>query len=776
MKFKWQVPDAEELLDSAILSAADNRELLARILSRRGFNDPESIRAFLNPDLYIPSPPFDMPDMKKGVFRLEKAILAQERILVWGDFDVDGQTSTSLLYAALMNLGASVDYHVPVREKESHGIKPEFLQPYLEDGIQVLLSCDTGIAAHEAIKLANKYGVDVIVTDHHDCPEVLPPAFALINPKLFSEDHPLSGLPGVGVAYKLIEALYVRAGRQDEVHTFLDLVALGIVADLAVVTHDTRYLLQLGLEELRSTQRPGLVQIMENAKVVPEYLIDEHIGFQIGPRLNAVGRLADANISIPLLTTDKNELAHNIAGELERLNEERKFQTEIVFESALAQIRKNPTLLQFEVLVLGHPSWHQGVIGIVASRMVELYRRPAILIAMPEGELARGSARSIEGVHITRAIASQKAILKGYGGHPMAAGLAIKPEHLAQFRKGVSKAVVDQNTGRKQEPTLVIDAEVALGDITQDLTHELEQMAPFGPGNPPINLLCKKLRIKGDVKIGKDKAHKKLIAWDEESNEQREILWWNSKDEEYPDGYLDVVIRVRPGYFRGEEQLTITLQDLRPSGVRLEAAEVEKRISIVDYREMADAKKLIETLIDQNPGVQVWAEAETDIPFGKNRLTLVTSSILVLWSLPPSQQILIDTLKKVQPSEIYVVGKETRLDQYEPFTRRFVGLIKYVLSNYDGRVELRRLAAEMGQTPGVIRYGLKLISGMGIHASLDKRGVVTLEQRPPLVHIDSEQELKHLLKETNAYRSLFSRSSDLSRFLMMPDQHTDTLQ
>ena len=256
-----------------------------------------------------------------------------------------------------------MDYHIPIREKESHGIKPAFLKPYLEQGIDILLSCDTGISAHEAIDLANQYGVDVIVTDHHDCPEHLPAAYALVNPKLFEAAHPLDSLPGVGVAFKFIESLYQRAGRGEEVDTFLDLVALGIVADLAQLTDDTRYLLQRGLGVLRQTNRVGLSCIMQNAKVMPEYLIDEHIGFQIGPRLNAVGRLADANISVPLLTTSDQIEAERIAEKLERLNEERRFQTDLVFESAVDQVKKDPAL-RLEVVVLAHPTWHQGVIGI----------------------------------------------------------------------------------------------------------------------------------------------------------------------------------------------------------------------------------------------------------------------------------------------------------------------------------------------------------------------------------------------------------------------------
>jgi single-stranded-DNA-specific exonuclease len=309
-----------------------------------------------------------------------------------------------------------------VRARESHGINLPVLEQLINQGVELLLTCDTGISAHEALDYAQSRAVPVLVTDHHDLPPSLPNALALVNPKRLPEDHPLATLPGVGVAYKLAEELYRRAGRPEASAALLDLVALGIVADLALLSGETRYLLQCGLQALRQTRRLGLQAMLELAEIAPQNLAEEHISFVLGPRLNALGRLADANRAIELLTTQDMGRARILALELEGLNAERKLLTDQVFQAAQAQIEADRSLLDEAALVLAHPAWPGGVVGIVASRLVEYYHRPVVLLSAPPGQLARGSARSVEGINITAAIAANQRLLNGFGGHPMAAG------------------------------------------------------------------------------------------------------------------------------------------------------------------------------------------------------------------------------------------------------------------------------------------------------------------------------------------------------------------
>ncbi|MCK5428851.1 MAG: single-stranded-DNA-specific exonuclease RecJ, partial [Anaerolineales bacterium] len=436
----WLEPSQLDV-PQALKDAVGGHPLVGETLARRGIQDPQAARSFLDPDYYTPAPPSELPGMSAAVERLERAIAGGESLWVWGDFDVDGQTSTTLLVSALGELGANVNYHIPVRASESHGVNIPVLGQILDQGAQLVLTCDTGIAAHEAVAYAQGRGVELIVTDHHDLPPTLPEAYAIVNPKMLPEGHPLSTLPGVGVAYKLVEALFLRAGREAELDQYLDLVALGIVADIALQTGDTRYLLQRGLEVLREAQRLGLKVLMEMAELNPAWLTEEHIGFVLGPRLNALGRLGDANTIVEFLTTDDLGRARILALELEGLNARRKLLTDQVFQGAQAQLERDPALLQQAALVLAHPSWPAGVIGIVASRLVERYNKPTILISAPSGEAARGSARSVEGVNITAAIADQKDMLHGFGGHPMAAGLSVDPGRIPEFRRALSRTI-----------------------------------------------------------------------------------------------------------------------------------------------------------------------------------------------------------------------------------------------------------------------------------------------------------------------------------------------
>ncbi len=421
MTLRWLEPGPVSV-SQELRAAIGGHPLVAETLVRRGMRTVAEAQAFLNADLYVPAVPEDMPGMVDAVGRIQRALDSQERILVWGDFDVDGQTATTLLVSCLQDLGGDVAYHIPIRDTESHGMRVPWLAEELARGIGLVVTCDTGIDAHEAVTYAHSCGVDVIITDHHELPSELPEAVAVINPHRLPEDHPLASLPGVGVAYKVAEALYVQVGRAESASALLDLVALGIVADVAVQTGDTRYLLQRGLQVLRETPRIGLQALMKLAKIAPATLTTEDIGFGVGPRMNALGRLGDANAIVELLTTHDLSRARILASQLESLNLRRRSLCDQVMAGAEAQLERDPALLESAALVLGDPDWPAGVIGIVANRLVERYQRPVVMLSTPPGEMARGSARSVDGCHITEAIATQAELLEGFGGHKMAAG------------------------------------------------------------------------------------------------------------------------------------------------------------------------------------------------------------------------------------------------------------------------------------------------------------------------------------------------------------------
>ncbi|MGZ6346171.1 MAG: single-stranded-DNA-specific exonuclease RecJ, partial [Anaerolineales bacterium] len=449
----------------------DLHPLIERTLARRGITTSESAQAFLNPDAYSPSPAAALPGLVSAANRVERAIRSVEQICVWGDFDVDGQTSTTLLVETLRELGGKISYHIPVRELESHGVNIPALKEIIDHGAQLILTCDTGISAVEAAEYAQTRHVDMVITDHHDLPEIIPQAAAIVDPKLMIPDHPLATLSGVGVAYKLAEELFARFPSSGcSAGSLLDLVALGMVADVASLKRDARYLVQKGLATLRHTQRLGLQIMMEMAELDPAALNEEHIGFMLGPRLNALGRLGDANPSVELLTTKDSARARMLATQLENYNAQRQLLCNQVSQAAEAQLKANPALLEDPVLLLGHPAWPGGVVGIVASHLVDRYGKPAILFSTPENRPARGSARSVEGLNITAAIADQKDLVLSFGGHPMAAGVALDRENLPEFKRRLFKTVEEMlGEAEVKQGELQIDAWLALPEITSEL-------------------------------------------------------------------------------------------------------------------------------------------------------------------------------------------------------------------------------------------------------------------------------------------------------------------
>ncbi len=353
---KWIEP-SDQTIAEGLFSLTRGSLLAARALARRGYADVRLARAFLDPDCFQPAEPGEMPGLDRAKLRLWTAMQNREHILVWGDFDVDGQTATAILVETLTELGGKVSYHIPIRAKESHGVGLNVLRELLEvsnDPPRLVLTCDTGISAYDAIAYANERDVDVIVTDHHELPtrhagedeieeiqELLPLAYAIVSPRLLPQNHGLSGLPGAGVAYKLAEALYRHAGYPGGVSKYQDLAALGIVADVALLTGETRFLLQRGLECLRGSQRVGLQAIYEMSGLVPASMTEEQIGFVLAPRLNALGRLSDANPAVELLTTKDAGRARVLAMELEGWNSQRQLMTGQVLKAAQDQIGKD---------------------------------------------------------------------------------------------------------------------------------------------------------------------------------------------------------------------------------------------------------------------------------------------------------------------------------------------------------------------------------------------------------------------------------------------------
>jgi single-stranded-DNA-specific exonuclease len=754
---RWIEPEPV-IVPEELRHAVGGHPIVAETLVRRGITDAKTALAFLNPDLYQPASPYDFPNMGRAVERLWQAIHDSEEICVWGDFDVDGQTATTLLVTALQQVGAKVRYYIPLRQREGHGIKVERLKTLLDEGIQLLLTCDTGISEHEAVTFAQQSGVDVIVTDHHKLPHTLPDAFACVNPQMLPETHPLYTLPGVGCAYKLIEALYARLGVSDKLPAFLDLVALGIVADVAVLRGDTRYLLQRGLKILQTGDRLGLKELLAVAEIDQAKIDEEQIGYAIAPRLNAVGRLGDANDAVELLSTDDGERAKILARRFDQLNNDRKLLVQQVFDSAQKQLENTPQLLDYGALVLAHPQWEGGVLGIVANRLVEVYARPVVLLATPQGEAAHGSARSVDGVDITAAIASCSQYLKGYGGHAMAAGLSLPPEAIPDFRRALSIAVESQRGKIPPEPQIRIDGYIELSDLSTDLVHQLARLAPFGAGNPSLTLACRHLKLMSHESVGREKEHLRLCVADSAEHWQN-VMWWQADVDAVPNGVFDLAYTVHESVYKGKTELSVRYIDVR----QVEEAPprfIPQKIHMVDYRHEAQPEARFQKIMQQYDDVFLWNAGATDVK-PLHETPLREARTLVVWTMPPDQHTWQSMLETIKPQTMILFDGKPVIDDAAKLLTTIMGMLKFAIRNYDGLIAIEQLIWKTGHSKAAVCLAVEccVTEGTVKIAHKDEASFIVEAASGQMGEPLLLKQLHLLVEETKAYWSYFQRTA-----------------
>ncbi|MDN6626940.1 MAG: single-stranded-DNA-specific exonuclease RecJ, partial [Pisciglobus halotolerans] len=447
--------------------------------------------------------PYLMHDMNKAVKRIREAVENNEKITVYGDYDADGVTSTTILLETLELLGVNANFYIPNRFTDGYGPNTEAFNRIISDGTTLILTCDNGISGYDAIQAAVNKGVDVIVTDHHELPSILPAAYAIVHPRHPEGHYPFGELSGAGVAFKLAEALL-----EEIPEKFYDLVAIGTVADVVSLTDENRFLVMKGLEALKTTNRIGLQVLLKNSDVIKKEMNEETIGFKIGPRLNALGRLGDASPAVRLLSTlDYNE-AENIAQFIDEKNEERKDCVSHITEEAIEQIKMMTT--KQEVYVVAKENWHEGVLGIVASKLVEITEKPVIVLTVnKETGLAKGSGRSISSVNLYKLLDAVSSLIDTFGGHHMAAGLSIQAENVELLRQSLNDSVLKKLLPKKEEAS-TIDGEVRPEECTIEMVKEIQQLAPFGTDNPFPLFMLKNTKAKQIRKIGADANHLKL--------------------------------------------------------------------------------------------------------------------------------------------------------------------------------------------------------------------------------------------------------------------------
>jgi single-stranded-DNA-specific exonuclease len=517
MKKRLHVLTPEPAVVSALRESLGCHPLIATLLANRGLVSPEQAQGFLDASLSRLRPPTGLKDLEPAVVRMARAVTSGESILLFGDYDVDGTTATAVLFEFLKACGACVSYYIPHRLKEGYGLQVRhILEVAVPRRAGLLITVDCGSASHAAVEAAQAAGVNVIITDHHTIGARLPKALAVINPKRKDCTAGLGRLAGVGVAFCLAVALrkhlrelgFWQGRTEPNMRSMCDMVALGTIADMVPLLEENRILAKAGLELIGSGQRPGLVALMEAAGISNRPADSEDVAFRLGPRLNAAGRVDHAGLAVDLLTADRLDTARRIALRLNTLNADRQDIERGILADVQELIARQPELLEHRTLVLAHPGWHEGVIGIVASKVMERYYRPVVLIALKDGS-GRGSARCIPGIDLYACLAACQAHLEELGGHLQAAGLRIAEARLPSFRRAFEEAVLQVYGPDVFIPTLAVDAELDLSEISEDLVNQLETLMPFGAGNPEPLFMARDLVVVSSSWVGRH--HRRMV-------------------------------------------------------------------------------------------------------------------------------------------------------------------------------------------------------------------------------------------------------------------------
>jgi single-stranded-DNA-specific exonuclease len=470
---------------------------IAYLLNIRGINTYGKAKSFFRPEKVKLHDPFLMKDMEAGACRLSRAIRKHETVVIYGDYDVDGTTAVSLLYTFLKSFGLNVYYYIPHRFKEGYGINPDGIQFSLEKNADLIVSVDCGITAIEEAKYARQKGIDLIICDHHTVGDELPDAVAVLDPKRSDCNYPFDGLSGAGVGYKLVQGTVEKLGLPKKLpNKFLDLVAISIASDIVPIIDENRILMRKGLNLINTQPRIGIKALLDKIKIPAGTVSTSSIVFSIGPRINAAGRMGDATTAVELMIAEDEASANRYAGELESINNIRKDTDSKTMDEAVDMLENQFDLENMSAMVLHDPEWHLGVIGIVASRLVDAHYRPAIMLSTVEGKI-KGSARSIKGFNIYDALKKCEDLLEQFGGHEFAAGLTMEMENLEEFRKRMNKIAGTNLSDKDFTPELEISCNLDLSKVDMKFWKLLTQFEPFGPGNMRPIFVSKDVCIEG---------------------------------------------------------------------------------------------------------------------------------------------------------------------------------------------------------------------------------------------------------------------------------------
>ena len=735
--YEWQfAPQVEDADFTKIAKKAGLGPEVARLLFERGIQDQESLKKFLEPSLEDLYDPYLLHDMEKAVERIRRAIEDGENILIYGDYDADGMTSASIIKESLEQLGAECRVYLPNRFTDGYGPNASVYKYFIEqEGISLIVTVDNGVAGYEAIELAQSMGVDVIVTDHHSMPETLPDAYAIIHPEHPDANYPFKHLAGCGVAFKLACALL------EEVQVeLLDLVAIGTIADMVSLTDENRILVQYGLEMLGHTQRIGLQEMLTMAGISANEVTDETVGFQIAPRLNALGRLDDPNPAIDLLTGFDEEEAHEIALMIHQKNEERKEIVQSIYEEAKTMV--NP---EKKVQVLAKEGWNPGVLGIVAGRLLEKLGQTVIVLNIEDGR-AKGSARSVEAVDIFEALDPHRDLFIAFGGHAGAAGMTLEVENLEALSQVLENYILETGIDLSGKKTINLDEELDLETLNLEMLKNFERLAPFGMDNQKPIFYIRDFHVESARTMGAGNAHLKLkISKGEASFEVVAFGQGRWVTEFAQTKNLELAVKLSVNQWNGQTALQLMMVDARVEGVQLfnirgKNAVLPEEVPVLDF-----------------------SGEFTDVAH---------NSAVVVKNIPEDMNLLKNIFQEKNFSAVYFkndIDKAYYLTGYgtrEQFAKLYKTI--YQFPEFDIRYKLKDLAAYLNIQQILLVKMIQVFEELGFVAIKD--GVMTVNKEVPKREI-SESQIYQNLKQTVKDQEIMALGTvqEIYDFLMKKD-------
>lgn len=733
MKKEWIVENSD----------IKEKSLIKRLLFSRGIKSDEEIREFLHPlEMNITSPNA-FTDMQKTVERLSVAIEKNETIIIYGDFDADGVTSTSVLYKTLKFLGAQVHYFIPDRENEGHGFdKKALIKLMTTVKPKVIISVDCGISDVDAVKFINSFKIiDVIITDHHEAPEVLPEAYAIINPKApqaldeklsTKQIEHLTYLAGCGVAFKVAQALLTKYEKTEFVYEILPFVAVGTVADVVPLLGENRYFVTKGLELISKGKHYGLKRLLESAGYdITKGITSENIAFGVAPRINASGRLDTVDAALKVLISDNPQEIEMAVTTLNELNKVRQTLCTEIFEQADKMVQKEGN--KNPAIVLYSEAWHIGIIGIVASKLVEKYYKPVFLMSyVKEKDQYRCSARSIEGAPLYDIIAANSELFDGFGGHRLAAGLSFSGEKtpFEIVKKALNETVKQYTAAKELKPFVKIDLLVEPKDVTTDLVEEISQLEPFGASNPSPVFAMNNLKVTQKRLMGSDNSHLRLNVTS--GADDFTAIWWKKGDAGLGSGdSLDIAFHPQINEYNGNTSVQLIIDDIHSDALKDEDLPLQSNYKIYDNRTKTGILSNVNDYIKNSKlNIKIFAESKYILDTVKSypeisskcftRQDIPKCDILMFFDYPADKETLDLILEKSQPKGVHFMNYEPKILDEQEFLKIFTGMLKFAAHNNGGKVELVRCASFLGKSLKIFEMLLALYEQVGFIKILDK--------------------------------------------------------